>query len=296
MRTIGLSGAIASGKNLIAKILQKKFDARIFDADAIAHDLLLKDYDTILALKSQFPSSYVESERCKTTSKIAHSSNLAGQINRSALASLILQNQENLAKIEAILHPKIRQKYQEFLIEAETKHCQLVILNIPLLLESSAYKCDGILAIITSKELRKERFVRRALNKAQQDLTESQKIEEIVQMLDQQNFFEAIASWLIYEATDKNKVFKISEDLGTHSKSIKTRMASKFRLHFDKLNNELQLDLEGSSSFEEIDNRKFDEELQAKIQRLETKFEMLNQRQLSSEERIKKADFVLFNE
>ena len=195
MKVIGITGSIASGKNLLAEILAKNGGA-IFDADQVTHDLLESDVDTINQIKAIFPASYQDNK-----------------INRQALSSQIFKSDnidQSLKKLEAIIHPKVRERYDKFTqeiksginsgitfsnnVETEsginsgitflaakssitgdtikankksdtTIDTTFIILNIPLLLESSAYKYDKLIAITASEPVKRERFIKRALDK-----------------------------------------------------------------------------------------------------------------------------------
>ena len=63
--------------------------------------------------------------------------------------------------LEKILHPKVRKRYAEFLKLAHRRRIKLSILNIPLLIEKKGYKCDKVIAIITSRSVQKYRFLKR---------------------------------------------------------------------------------------------------------------------------------------
>jgi len=143
MKIIGLSGGVASGKNLVAEIFAKN-GAAIFDADKEVHKLLELDKSTISRIKKSFPECFLDKK-----------------INRQILGKIVFHDVKKLKILEEIIHPQVRKNYDNFLKEARKNKVELVILNIPLLLETQHYKCDKILVIISSKELRKERFLER---------------------------------------------------------------------------------------------------------------------------------------
>ncbi len=147
MKIIGLTGGIASGKNLIAEIFAKN-GAAVFDADAEVHKLLESGKSTIQAVKKNFPESFVEQK-----------------IDRKILGKIVFGDAKKLQILEKILHPKVRKNYQEFLKSAREEKKKLAVLNIPLLLEVKGYKCDCIVAIIATKAVQKKRFLAREKNK-----------------------------------------------------------------------------------------------------------------------------------
>ena len=84
-------------------------------------------------------------------------------INRKILSEIITQNPQKITIIENILHPIVRNKYQQFIIKNNQEKQKLVVLNIPLLLENSFYKADKIIAIIADEDLRRKRYIQRCL-------------------------------------------------------------------------------------------------------------------------------------
>ena len=63
--------------------------------------------------------------------------------------------------------------------ESEKQKKKIAVLNIPLLLETEAYKCDKIVAIIASPSIQKKRFLARARkNNPQIFLSEKKNLEK----------------------------------------------------------------------------------------------------------------------
>jgi dephospho-CoA kinase len=145
MKIIGLSGGIASGKNSVAKII-KELGFQVFDADEIVHDLYLYNQSVIMQLSQEFTEAF--------DGKI---------IDRKILSKIILKQPEKIKILESIIHPIIRNFYQKFLQENLEKHEEIVVANIPLLIETNHYKTDKIIAIIASEENRLQRFIKRSL-------------------------------------------------------------------------------------------------------------------------------------
>ena len=145
MKIIGLSGGIASGKNSVAEIFSK-LGVKIFDADLIVHDLFINNKIVIQQIAKQFPQAMKSSG-----------------IDRKIIAEIITKNPQKLAIIENIIHPLVRNNYQQFLTINDKNNEKLVILNIPLLQEKKYYKADKIIAIITDEEIRRNRYIKRSI-------------------------------------------------------------------------------------------------------------------------------------
>lgn len=145
MKIIGLSGGIASGKNSVAEIFSK-LGVKIFDADLIVHDLFINNKIVIQQIAKEFPQALKSSA-----------------LDRKIIAEIITKNPQKLAIIENIIHPLVRNNYQQFLTINDKNNEKLVILNIPLLQEKKYYKTDKIIAIITDEEIRRNRYIKRSI-------------------------------------------------------------------------------------------------------------------------------------
>jgi len=145
MKIIGLSGGIASGKNMVAEIFHQ-LGIEVFDADAVVHKLYSQDQNIIDLVAQNFPETF--------DGKI---------INRQILSAIIAKNPNQIHVLEKIIHPEIRQIYQNFLENNLQKKVNFVVINIPLLLESNQYKTDKIIAIIADEKLRQDRYIHRAV-------------------------------------------------------------------------------------------------------------------------------------
>jgi dephospho-CoA kinase len=159
MKIIGLSGGVAAGKNFIAEIFAK-FGCAIFDADLQVHNLIASDLEVIEKIKKNFPESFIE-----------------GKIERKILGKIVFADKKKLKILEEIIHPKVQKKYQEFFVKCQRKKIEFLLLNIPLLQESSYYKCDFTIAIIASKDARLKRFITREKQKNPQSLIKDLKLK-----------------------------------------------------------------------------------------------------------------------
>lgn len=144
MKIIGLTGGIASGKNFVSEIFAKH-GAAIFDADKETHNLLESDESTLNEIQKNFPKAVINHK-----------------INRKALGEIVFSDKNKLRILEEIIHPQVRRKYQEFLQNSKNNGCKIVVLNVPLLLETKGYDCDYVIALIAPKEIKKARFLARS--------------------------------------------------------------------------------------------------------------------------------------
>ena len=130
---IGLTGPMASGKNLACKLLEKAGCVSV-DADILAHEAIEKAKDEILR-------TFEQEAKSKQISLLKED----GSINRRELAKIVFASKENLKKQESIIHPMVNSMMEDFIKNNADK---TVILNATVLYKTPIInKCDGIIFI-----------------------------------------------------------------------------------------------------------------------------------------------------
>jgi len=149
MIRIGILGDIGSGKSYVAK----NFGYPVFNADVEVGKLYKKDRKIFNKLKKVLPK-YIYSF----------------PVNKNEISNAILANRSNLKKIIKIVHLEVKKKMNIFLSKNRNKN--IVILDIPLLLENKINKKNDILVFVKSKKLdvlkrlkKRENFNLKLLNK-----------------------------------------------------------------------------------------------------------------------------------
>jgi len=133
---IGLLGGIGAGKSTVAKEFEKLGCGRI-DADAIGHELL-KDPKVKEELKNRW------GEKIFTPS---------GEIDRTALADIVFRSAEDIAALNRIMHPRIRQRMEQQ-IEAFLADPSIpaVVIDAALLTETDWQELCNILIFVSAKD------------------------------------------------------------------------------------------------------------------------------------------------
>ncbi len=140
MIRVGLTGSIGMGKSTTAQMFRDEGIA-VYDADATVHELYSGEATSLI--EEAFPN---------TTSD--------GKVDRVKLSEYVIGKSENMKKLEAIIHPLVHQKEQEFLREAEERGDRLVVLDIPLLFETGGInRVDKIIVVTAPAEVQKERVL-----------------------------------------------------------------------------------------------------------------------------------------
>ena len=143
---LGLSGGIGSGKSTVAKILAN-LGAVVIDADVIAREVLEPNQAGYQRVIEVFGESILDSDR---------------RIDRKRLAELVFQNSDELAKLEAIVHPAVITRVAQ--IRSSLPESTVVVYDTPLLFEKNLQgQFDKVLIVVTDSEHRKARLIERGL-------------------------------------------------------------------------------------------------------------------------------------
>ena len=129
MKKIGIMGDIGAGKSYVAK----NFGYPTFNADHEVSKIYKKNTKVFKKLKKALPEYFN-----------------TFPVSKNEVTKAILANQNNLKKIIKIIHAEVNKKMHFFL--NKNKKAQIVILDIPLLLENKINKKNDILIFVQSKK------------------------------------------------------------------------------------------------------------------------------------------------
>ena len=129
MIRVGMMGGIGSGKSFIAKL----FKHPIFNADQEVNKVYRKNKNCYNQLKKRLPK-FIKSF----------------PIKKSELIEAVSSNRKNIKIISSIVHPIVRKRMVKFL--SQNRNSQMVVLDIPLLIENKLNKKGDILIFIDSKK------------------------------------------------------------------------------------------------------------------------------------------------
>lgn len=142
MFVIGLTGSVAMGKSTTAQFFRDA-GVPVHDADAVVHRLY--EGEAVAPIEAAFPGTAVD-----------------GRIDRGRLAARVLDDPQALKRLEAIVHPLVREAETAFLREAERRGEKVVVLDIPLLLETGGdRRVDAIVVVSAPGELQRARVLER---------------------------------------------------------------------------------------------------------------------------------------
>lgn len=140
---LGMTGSIGMGKSTTARLF-KKIKVPIFDADACVHDLY-QDLEVLDDIQQAFPQSVLE-----------------GKVVKHWLRENVFSDPEKINALEAILHPRVAQARDAFILYHQKRGTPLVVLDIPLLFEKRINTlCHYVLMVWAPEEVRRTRVLSR---------------------------------------------------------------------------------------------------------------------------------------
>lgn len=142
--TIALTGGVAAGKSEVAR----RFEAlgvRVYDADIAAREVVEPGQPALAEIESAFGPGALNAD---------------GTLDRRAMRERVFADPQARAKLEAIVHPRVRAWLQQ---RMETDRGAYCMLAIPLLAETWPQYAfvDRVLVVDAPDPLRVERLMRR---------------------------------------------------------------------------------------------------------------------------------------
>jgi dephospho-CoA kinase len=139
---LGLTGSIGMGKSTTAELFRAE-GIPVHDADAAVHTLYRGR--AVAAIAAAFPAAIRE-----------------GAVDRPSLSAAVLGKPDALNRLEAIIHPLVREEEEAFLRRCRETGAGLAVLDVPLLLETAGEgRCDAVLVVSAPPEIQRERVLAR---------------------------------------------------------------------------------------------------------------------------------------
>ena len=131
---IGVTGGIGSGKSAVCAEFEK-FGITVVDADIAAREAVVPGSDGLAEIVANFGTGILMED---------------GNLDRSKLRDIVFDNDAKRTKLEAILHPKIRQLIEQQLHASDSPY---TLLCVPLMIErGNSYEVDRLLVIDCPEE------------------------------------------------------------------------------------------------------------------------------------------------
>ena len=145
MLNVALTGGIGSGKSAVAEFLEE-CGAVIFDSDQLARDVIERGTEGFEAVLAAFGDTVLTD----------------GEIDRSKLADIVFQDENQRKKLEGIIHPLVREAAESLMKKLPSD--SVVINQIPLLVETNgAKRFDYVITVSASEDVRRQRLLQKGL-------------------------------------------------------------------------------------------------------------------------------------
>jgi dephospho-CoA kinase len=146
MKTLGLTGGIGSGKSAAA-LAFANLGAFVVSADEEAKRLMQEDPELRAALAEAFGEETYTAE---------------GTLDRAYLAGRVFGDPEAVARLNAIVHPRVRATFPGLVARAEAAHAPLLVYEAALLVEAGYLdRFDAIAVVDAPVEMRIARVMAR---------------------------------------------------------------------------------------------------------------------------------------
>ncbi len=119
MKLIGLTGGVGSGKSTVAGML-RELGAEVIDADDGAHAVYAPGTPGFDSVVREFGPDYIRD----------------GRIDRRRLGELVFHDDEARLRLNAIVHPLVREWMADRTAEAAERGADVLVHDVPLLFEN----------------------------------------------------------------------------------------------------------------------------------------------------------------
>lgn len=147
MYRIGLTGNIACGKSTVVAMLQE-LGAAVCDADAVVHQVQAPAGSAYLPIVEAFGLAIVQNQT------------LGQPINRQALGQIVFADQAQLRRLEALVHPAVRQYILAWLETQQQLQTKVVVIDAIKLIESGyPAMCDAVWVVSADPAIQLARLI-----------------------------------------------------------------------------------------------------------------------------------------
>lgn len=186
MKIIGITGGVGAGKSTVLQFLEEEFGAYVLQADAVGHLVMEPGqvcYDAIVELFG---------EKIRKNDKT---------IDRSRVSDVVFSNEEMLKRLNAIVHPAVKEYILRKIGEERAAGCGLFVIEAALLLEEHYQNfCDEIWYVHADQEIRISRLMEsRGYSR--------EKAENIIENQASEGFFRAHADFTVENNGNLEKTY-----------------------------------------------------------------------------------------
>lgn len=153
MDVYGLTGGIGSGKSSVAEFLED-FGIPVVSADELSRVVVTAGSEGLAEVVQAFGTDVID-ER--------------GELDRRKMASIVFREPARRQQLEAILHPRIRERFEQVLDALEKAGHAITVYEVPLLFEKNLQSDMKATILVTATE---ETRIARVMERDQTTKTE----------------------------------------------------------------------------------------------------------------------------
>lgn len=152
MMLLGITGGVGMGKTTVGRLLSDS-GFKTIDTDEIARELTKPNSPALEEIRNVFGERYFNSD---------------GSLNRAALGELVFGDESARKKLEAILHPKIRSRWLDIVMQWRRDRIKYGAVVVPLLFETNAEdNFDAVICVACSGQTQRQRLLAKGWSERQ---------------------------------------------------------------------------------------------------------------------------------
>jgi len=164
MDVYGLTGGIGSGKSTVAELLEE-YGVPVVSADELSRVVVAPGSEGLRLVVEKFGAEILGDD---------------GGLDRRKMASVVFRDPERRRELEAILHPRIRDRFEQVLDALEKAGHEVAVYEVPLLFERNLQGDMKAVILVTAPM-----DVRVARVRARDDVTETEVRARIAAQMDE---------------------------------------------------------------------------------------------------------------
>ena len=167
MLKVGLTGGLASGKTFVAQTLEQ-LGCHVAQADRMGHEVLRRGGEAYDDVIREFGEDILTADK---------------EIDRKALGRLVFSDPALLQRLNALVHPHVFRRQQEFFSQVEARDAKgIAVVEAAIMIETGSYKrYDRLVVAVCPPELQLRRCMERdgvSEEEARQRLSRQMPLEE----------------------------------------------------------------------------------------------------------------------
>jgi dephospho-CoA kinase len=144
---VGLTGGLATGKSTVSALL-RQLGCVVLDADLLAREVVEPGQPALATIAREFGPDLLQPD---------------GRLDRKRLGAIVFADPERRRRLEAIIHPAIRERFVARLAELDAEgFAGIVVWDAPVMIESGGHTTmDRLVVVVTDAATQRDRALAR---------------------------------------------------------------------------------------------------------------------------------------